>query len=77
MIPLIIGSVVRSEDIIDAMDLRGFGTQKRSWLEQLEMRPLDYIVIIFSVLVLLGATVLNLLEIGNFWVPEFMKALAG
>ena len=77
MIPLIVGSIVRSEDIIDAMDLRGFGTGKRSWLEHLQFRVLDFIILTFSILILLVSTVLNLLEIGNFWLPPFITSLAG
>jgi energy-coupling factor transport system permease protein len=71
-----VGSIVRSEEIIDAMDLRGFGTRPRTWLEELNYRPLDYGLIVFSVLLLLTSTVLNLLGYGNFWVPPALLEMA-
>ncbi len=74
LIPLIVGSVIRSEEIIDAMDLRGFGT--RTWLETLRYSRLDYLVLAFSVLLFGGITVLNLLGYGDFWVPPFLMDLA-
>jgi energy-coupling factor transport system permease protein len=76
MIPLIIGSILRSEEIIDAMDLRGFGTRRRTWLEELRYTRLDYALIIFSVTLLIGSTVLSLLGYGDFWVPPFLLDLA-
>lgn len=76
LIPLIVGSIVRSEEIIDAMDLRGFGTGPRTWLEKLRYTPLDYLVLAFSVVLLLGSIVLNLLGFGNFWVPPFLMEIA-
>lgn len=76
LIPLIVGSIVRSEEIIDAMDLRGFGTRKRTWLEELRFAGLDYGVILFSLALFLGSTVLSLLGYGDFWVPPFLLNLA-
>jgi energy-coupling factor transport system permease protein len=77
MIPLVVGSIVRSEEIIDAMDLRGFGTGPRSWLEELRYRPGDYALIAFSVTLVVGSTVANLLlGLGDFWVPAWLLALA-
>ena len=76
MIPLVVGSILRSEEIIDAMDLRGFGTGPRTWLEKLRYRGLDYAVIAFSIAVFLGTVVIRLLGYGTFWVPPFLYALA-
>jgi energy-coupling factor transport system permease protein len=76
MIPLVVGSILRSEEIIDAMDLRGFGTGPRTWLEELRFQPLDYVVIVFSIAVFLGTVVIRLLGHGTFWVPPFLYALA-
>ncbi|HXR64871.1 MAG TPA: energy-coupling factor transporter transmembrane component T, partial [Ktedonobacteraceae bacterium] len=41
IVPVIIGSIVDSEDIISAMELRCFGVTKRSWLIQLHPRWID------------------------------------
>lgn len=76
LIPLIIGSIIRSDEIIDAMDLRGFGTGPRSWLEELGYSRLDYIVISFGLLLFLGSIVLNLRGFGDFWVPPFLINIA-
>jgi len=76
MIPLVVGSIMRSEDVIDAMDLRGFGTGPRTWLEELRFQLLDYVVIVFSIAVFLGTVVIRLLGYGTFWVPPFLYTLA-
>ena len=76
LIPLIIGSIIRSEEVIDAMDLRSFGTQPRTWLEELHFLPLDYVLIIVSIGLIVGSTVLNLMGIGDFWVPPFLFNIA-
>lgn len=76
LIPLIVGSIIRSEEVIDAMDLRGFGTRRRTWLEELHFTALDYGLLLFSVLLLGGAIVLNLLGYGDFWVPPFLLEMA-
>jgi energy-coupling factor transport system permease protein len=72
----IVGSIIRSEEIIDAMDLRGFGTRRRTWLEELRYLPLDYVVLAVSIGLIVGSTVLNLLGFGNFWVPPFLLNIA-
>lgn len=76
LIPLIVGSIIRSEEIIDAMDLRGFGTRRRTWLEELRYLPLDYVVLALSIGLIGGSTVLNLLGFGNFWVPPLLLNIA-
>jgi energy-coupling factor transport system permease protein len=75
LIPLIVGSVIRSEEIIDAMDLRGFGVQRRTWLEELRYTRLDYVILVFSAALLGGSIVLNLIGIGDFWTPPFLLNL--
>jgi energy-coupling factor transport system permease protein len=72
LIPVTIGAIVRGEEIIDAMDLRAFGTGPRTWLEELRYTALDYALTAFSVAMLLGSTVLNLLGYGDFWVPPWL-----
>jgi energy-coupling factor transport system permease protein len=58
------------------MDLRGFGTRRRTWLEELRYLPLDYVVLAVSIGLIVGSTVLNLLGFGNFWVPPFLLNIA-
>ena len=72
MIPFIVGSIVRSEALIDVLDMRGFGTRPRTWLEELRYERRDYFLLGFSFFLLLISTVMNLLDIGNFWAPSFL-----
>ena len=64
IVPVIIGSIVDSEDIISAMELRCFGVAKRTWLIQLHPHRTDLIIICLSLSILVTAIVLNIL--GNF-----------
>jgi energy-coupling factor transport system permease protein len=64
IVPVIIGSIVDSEDIISAMELRCFGVTKRSWLIQLHPRWIDGALIFGSLFLFLAAITFNIL--GNF-----------
>jgi energy-coupling factor transport system permease protein len=77
LIPITIGSVVGGEEVIDAMDLRAFGTGPRTWLKDLKYQPRDYALLAFSLAILLGALALNLLDIGELWVPTWLQQLGG
>jgi energy-coupling factor transporter transmembrane protein EcfT len=58
--------------VIDAMDLRAFGTAPRTWLKDLNYARLDYVMITFGVLVFIACCVLRWgFGIGQFFVPEF------
>src|SRR5205807_9268082 len=58
VVPVVIGSVVGAEDIINAMELRCFGVGKRSWLTELHARPTDWIVILLSIIAFVAITAL-------------------
>ncbi len=64
IVPVIIGSIVDAEDIINAMELRCFGVGKRTWLIQLHPRRIDLFLILCALFLLVVVTVLNIL--GNF-----------
>jgi len=77
VVPSVINALVGAEDTIDAMDLRGFGTGKRTWLKHLVYDRSDklliaYFVIQFAVLTVLGFTT----DISQIWVPPFLIDLA-
>ncbi|GHO46655.1 energy-coupling factor transporter transmembrane protein EcfT [Ktedonospora formicarum] len=59
--PLVIGSIVGAEDIINAMELRCFGVGKRTWLHEAHARPLDIAIIALSLSTFVLITVLNIL----------------
>jgi energy-coupling factor transport system permease protein len=71
LIPVTMGSLLTGEDVVNAMDLRCFGLQKRTWIEHLQYHARDYALIAFSILVLAGSLVLRYgFEIGgDVWMP--------
>ena len=73
IVPITMGSILTGEDVINAMDLRCFGLQKRTWVTITTYHWYDYALIIFSVLLLLGSLLLRyVLDIGGFWVPTWI-----
>jgi energy-coupling factor transport system permease protein len=76
IIPVVMQSTVTGEEVIDAMDLRAFGTRPRSWLKELHYAPRDYFMIGFGVAIFVGCCVLKwVFGIGGFFVPEFFTRL--
>jgi energy-coupling factor transport system permease protein len=73
VIPVVIGSVVGAEDIINAMELRCFGVGKRTWLVELHARRIDRVFITLILLGFLVVTALNIL--GNFSTQGFLHVL--
>jgi energy-coupling factor transport system permease protein len=45
MVPVIVRAVLDAEDRANAMDMRAFGTQPRTWVMQLRYRAVDFFVI--------------------------------
>ena len=75
--PLTVNAIAGAEDTIDAMDLRGFGTGKRTWLRHLQFDRTDRLVIAFFAAILVGATLGGFLTgSSHLWVPPFLIDLA-
>jgi energy-coupling factor transport system permease protein len=73
IVPVTMGSILTGEDVINAMDLRCFGLQKRTWISITTYRWYDYALTIFSVVMLLGSLVLRyVFQTGGFWVPAWI-----
>lgn len=70
IVPVTIHAIASSEDIIDAMDLRGFGVGPRTWLVQLKYRKRDYALMAFGIFIVLASILASLWGFGQFWVPE-------
>jgi energy-coupling factor transport system permease protein len=71
--PTVVNAIAGAEDTIDAMDLRGFGTGKRTWLPELRFDRTDRIVLAGFVLLLVVTTVAALTtSLSVLWVPPFM-----
>lgn len=79
IVPVTMQSTMTGEEVIDAMDLRAFGTAPRTWLTKLTYAPRDYILIGFGLLIVVVLFFLKFgLGIGAFWVPEsWMRLAAG
>jgi len=74
--PVTINAIVGAEDTIDAMDLRGFGTQRRTWLRELSLDRTDRAVLAFFGGLLVGITVLGFSGYTELWVPALLADLA-
>jgi energy-coupling factor transport system permease protein len=59
-VPVTVGSIAGAEDTIDAMDLRGFGVGRRTWLRQLRFGRADWLVVAAFLSFAAIATYLNL-----------------
>ena len=76
IIPVVMQSTVTGEEVIDAMDLRAFGTKPRSWLKELHYAPRDYFMIGLGVAILLTCCILKWgFGIGGFFVPDWFTRL--
>ena len=69
-------AIVGAEDTIDAMDLRGFGTQRRTWLRQLAYDALDRAVLAAFAALLAVVTYLSFTGRTELWVPDMLIRLA-
>ena len=59
LVPVTVGSIAGAEDTIDAMDLRGFGVQRRTWLRQLHYGRADLVLLGLFVAFVAVATFVN------------------
>jgi energy-coupling factor transport system permease protein len=76
VIPVVMQSTVTGEEVIDAMDLRAFGTAPRTWLKNLKYAPRDYIMIGLGIAIFVACCVLKWgFGIGEYFVPDFFTRL--
>jgi energy-coupling factor transport system permease protein len=76
LVPVTINAIVGAEDTIDAMDLRAFGTGRRTWLRELRYGRADWVVLAAFVGLLVGVTVLSFTGHTRLWVPDLLISLA-
>ncbi|MWV48152.1 hypothetical protein GRS96_02535 [Rathayibacter sp. VKM Ac-2803] len=70
MVPVTITSFVDAEDTVDALDLRGFGTAKRTWLREIRYTPADWVVTGVAVLLAVAASVASIAGLmPSAWLP--------
>lgn len=76
--PLTVNAIASAEDTIDAMDLRAFGTGRRSWLRELHFDGTDRLVLLAFVALLAVFTALGFAGItSELYVFPFLLDLAG
>ncbi len=76
VIPVTMQSTVTGEEVIDAMDLRAFGTAPRTWLKELHYANRDYLMIGLGVAIFIACCLLKwVFGIGGFFVPAFFTKL--
>lgn len=70
VIPVTMQSTVIGEEVIDALNMRAFGTAKRTWITTLKYSKADYALIVFAALVMIALMVTRWgFGIGEFWIP--------
>jgi len=78
VVPLTMNAIVNAEDTIDAMDLRAFGTGRRSWLRELVYDRTDWMILAGVVALLVAFTALGFAGItSKLYVFPFLLDLAG
>ncbi|MES2209640.1 MAG: energy-coupling factor transporter transmembrane component T [Chloroflexota bacterium] len=77
IIPLTMNAIVGAEDTIDAMDLRGFGTGRRTWLRELRYDRSDRALLLAAVAIFVVITVASVAGLTKLWVFPPLLALAG
>ncbi|HEY7702275.1 MAG TPA: energy-coupling factor transporter transmembrane component T [Candidatus Limnocylindrales bacterium] len=78
MVPTVVNAIAGAEDTIDAMDLRAFGTGKRSWFRALKFDSTDRLVLLAFLGLLLLFTILGFMGItSELYVFPFLLDMAG
>lgn len=76
IVPVVMQSTVAGEEVIDAMDLRAFGTAPRTWLKELHYAWRDYFMIGLGAVIFIVCCVLKWgFGIGGYIVPDFFTDL--
>ena len=76
IIPVTMNAILSSEDIANAMDLRGFGQRKRTWLYELKFHWWDWAIIAFGVILLAVVVLLAYrFDMRLFSVPQWWYGL--
>jgi energy-coupling factor transport system permease protein len=78
IVPTVVNAIAGAEDTIDAMDLRAFGTGRRSWLRELRYDTGDRLLLLGFIALLVSFTVLGFAGItSELFVFPFLLDLAG
>lgn len=78
MVPVTMNAILSGEDITNAMDLRCFGIQQRTWVHELHYNRRDYVLIGVGALILVASILVPIVfKVGTFWLPAWALAWAG
>ena len=77
IVPLTMNAIVGAEDTIDAMDLRGFGTGRRTWYRVLHYDRTDRLLLSTCGLIAVILTAASFMGLARLWVFPPLLALAG
>ncbi|HEU0235471.1 MAG TPA: energy-coupling factor transporter transmembrane component T [Candidatus Limnocylindrales bacterium] len=72
LVPVAINAIVGAEDTIDAMDLRAFGTHRRTWLRALVFDRTDRLVLVGFITLFVVVTVLAFNGASRLYVLPFL-----
>jgi energy-coupling factor transport system permease protein len=72
LVPVAINAIVGAEDTIDAMDLRAFGTRRRTWLRELAYDRTDRLVLAAFVVLFVVVTILAFSGASHLYVLPFL-----
>jgi energy-coupling factor transport system permease protein len=70
--PVTVNAIAGAEDTIDAMDLRAFGTGRRTWLRELAFDQADWLVLAAFAAVFVTVTALSLAGATRLYTPPFL-----
>ncbi|MEA2546841.1 MAG: energy-coupling factor transport system permease protein [Chloroflexota bacterium] len=77
VVPTVINAIAGAEDTIDAMDLRAFGTGKRTWVRHLAFDRTDRVVLAGFLGLLVTMTIGGFVtDVSHLWTPQFLIDLA-
>jgi energy-coupling factor transport system permease protein len=76
VVPVTINAIVNAEDTIDAMDLRSFGTGRRTWLRELRFDRWDRLLLVATLALLATMTILSFSGRTGLFVFPFLLDLA-
>jgi energy-coupling factor transport system permease protein len=70
--PVTVNAIAGAEDTIDAMDLRAFGTGRRTWLRELAFDRADWLLLVGFGAVFVVVTALSLAGATRLYTPPFL-----
>jgi energy-coupling factor transport system permease protein len=70
-VPVTMTAILSGEDIANALDMRGFGLQPRTWLHARRMRAVDRALMLLWLGMLVGSIIWRFVGGGQIWIPAY------